>query len=114
MDTDELQQFYSVVDPAASIHSVACEKEAEKLFQAETTPYSLPTLAGLALLHVSLTCHGEGNRGTVYLNTATQAAEDIKLFGVPDPLVSLNADLDSADARVGTSATAWGLFNMVV
>ncbi|PSN59983.1 hypothetical protein BS50DRAFT_579503 [Corynespora cassiicola Philippines] len=107
-------QFYTVVDPEAAKYSLACEKEAEALYKAETSLKSLPTLSGLAILHVSMTCHGEGNRGTEYLIAAIEAAKEIKLFGVPDALNTLNSDLDPGEALVATSATAWGLFNMAV
>jgi hypothetical protein len=103
-----------MVDPQASSASVACEKEAERLFLAETNRNSVSTLAGMALLHVSLACHGEGNKGTTYLRAATQAAERMRLFGVSDALSTLDSNLVPTDAFAGTSAIAWGLFNIVV
>ncbi|KAH7111289.1 hypothetical protein B0J11DRAFT_194207 [Dendryphion nanum] len=104
MNVDKVQQTHSLVDPQASSISYACEKEAEKLFQAETKQDSLPTLAGMALLYVSLTCHGEGKKGTDYLVVATQAAERMNLFGVFNVLATLESALDQAESKFRTSS----------
>ncbi|CAO2648429.1 Nn.00g076960.m01.CDS01 [Neocucurbitaria sp. VM-36] len=103
---------YAPLDPQASKFSYACEKEAEKLFQSEGKVDSLPTIAGLALLYVSLAVHGEGVRALKFLKAASEAAEQLKMFGVPDALETLGSD--SQETLVATSATAWGLFNLMV
>ncbi|KAJ4369797.1 hypothetical protein N0V83_005561 [Neocucurbitaria cava] len=98
--------------PEASRNSYAFEKEAEKLLQSEGTADSLPTIAGLALLYVSLSVHGEGLRALKFLTAASEAAEKLKLFGVPEALETLSSA--SLETLVATSATAWGLFNVIV
>ncbi|KAF1844763.1 uncharacterized protein K460DRAFT_98178 [Cucurbitaria berberidis CBS 394.84] len=100
------------LDPKGSKNSYAFEKEAVKLFQSEDNVDSLPTIAGLVLLYVSLAVHGEGMRGMQFLTAALQAAERMKLFGVPE----VHEELSSAspETLVATSATAWGLFNMII
>lgn len=106
------QLCYTPLDPQVSRNSYAFEKEAEKLLQSEGTANSLPTIAGLALLYVSLSVHGEGLRALKFITAASKAAEKLKLFGVPEALEVLSSA--SLETLVATSATAWGLFNVIV
>lgn len=103
---------YRPLDLEASNQSHAFEKEAEKLFQSETELDSLPTVAGLALLYMSMSTHGEGVKALRYLTTASDTAERLKLYGVSEKLEGV--ELLSPEQRVARSATAWGMFNLIV
>ncbi|KAI8943582.1 hypothetical protein NX059_001577 [Plenodomus lindquistii] len=100
------------LDLQTTNQSYEFEKEAEKLFQSETNIDSLTTVAGLSLLYLSLSLHGEGLRGFQYLQTAQREAERMKLFGVPEVLENLSSI--SQDQLRATSATGWGTFNMLI
>lgn len=104
--------MYAPLDMEASGHSYAFEREAEKLFSSETELDSLPTVAGLLLLYMSLSTHGEGLRALKFLHLASATAERMGLRGEPGGL--RDANNVSPEMSVARSATAWGLFNMIV
>lgn len=64
------------------------------------------------LLYMAVSTHGEGVRGLKYLTTASQAAERMKLYGVPEAPEDLGSI--SHETLVARSACAWGMFNMVM
>lgn len=106
------QSYHAPLDPRASTQSYAFEKEAEKLLKSETKIDSITTIAGLALLYLSVSVHGESVRASAYLETATKQAQRMKLFGVPDALQDLGSI--SQEKLIATSTTTWGLFDLHV
>ncbi|KAJ4357059.1 hypothetical protein N0V95_002797 [Ascochyta clinopodiicola] len=107
--TDVVQQSYSSIHPEAAKHSHQFEQQAEKLFAAEGTVDTLPTVAALALLYISIAVRADVPRAMKYLIAAKDAAKRMNLFGEPDP-----ATFGSLKTREASSQTAWGLFNFHV
>ena len=103
------QQGYSSIDPAAAEFSHQFEAQAEKLFAAERTVDTLPSITALPLLYTSIAVHGDVPRAMQYLIAANDAAEKMKLFGNPE-----TAKSGSPKATTATSQAAWGLFNFLV
>ncbi|KAH6642662.1 hypothetical protein C7974DRAFT_106916 [Boeremia exigua] len=102
-------QGYSSIEPAAAEFSHQFEAQAEKLFAAERTVDTLPSITALPLLYTSIAVHGDVPRAMQYLIAANDAAERMKLFGNPE-----TAKSGSPKATTATSQAAWGLFNFLV
>lgn len=107
--TDLAQQGYSSVNPAVAKRSYQIEEQAEKLVSAQGEVDDLPTIAGLALVYISISVHGDVPRAMKYLTSAREAADRMNLFDNPDP-----ATHGSPKALAATSQAAWGLFNFLV
>ncbi|KZM24620.1 DNA binding [Ascochyta rabiei] len=102
-------QGYSSIYPEAAKHSYQFEQQAKKLFAAESTTDTLPTVAAMALLYISIAVRADVPKAMKYLIAAKDAAKRMKLFGEPDP-----ATFGSLKTREAMSQTAWGLFNFLV
>ncbi|KAF9701168.1 hypothetical protein EKO04_000294 [Ascochyta lentis] len=102
-------QGYSSIHPETAKYSYQFEQQAEKLFSAEGTVDSLPTVAALALLYTTIAVHADVPRAMKYLIAAEDAAKRMNLFREPDP-----ATFGSPKTIAATSQTAWGLFNFFV
>jgi hypothetical protein len=104
----------ALTDDHALEQSFLCEKEADNLFKAEADREPLPSLAGVAMLYISLTLHGNRSGAFKYIQETTTKVARMKLFeDVPTLASSQSASL-SQETLAATSRTAWGVFNMIV
>ncbi|KAF2647338.1 hypothetical protein K491DRAFT_784784 [Lophiostoma macrostomum CBS 122681] len=94
--------------------SFACEKEAEHLFKAESERDSLPTLAGMALLHLSLSGHGSRSAAFQYIEETTRMVKRMKLFDSPSQPAFHQPTVVTEDTLIALSRTAWGVFSILV
>ena len=90
------------------------EREAENIWQTERPLDSLPTLAALSLMWLSLLSHGQGEGGRKYIEAVWQVAMRMKLFGVPETLGAAELQSLSRPKQRATAYAAWGAFNMVM
>lgn len=105
-------QGYSMEDATANAKSFDFEKEAKMLRHSEQDD-SVPTMAGLMLLFMSLGSHGlSGADGLTYLFEASEMAKRMKLFGVEDTLTAAQISSLTEEAQRAFVQTAWGVFNM--
>ncbi|PVH93023.1 hypothetical protein DM02DRAFT_677109 [Periconia macrospinosa] len=107
-------QNHALIDPGALDQSFACEKEAQDLFKAESERDSLPTLAGIALLHLSLSGHGNHSAAFEYIQETTKMVERMKLFNDPNEPAFHQPTVVTNDTQIALSRTAWGVFSMIV
>lgn len=74
---------------------------------------SIPNLAGLIFLHISLANNGSGGQGaTDYVFEASSMAKRMGLFGVHDEIAASQSHSQSEEAQYALRQVSWGLFNI--
>jgi hypothetical protein len=101
-------------DQQALSQSFACEKEAENLFKAESEHETLPTLAGIALLHLSLVLHGNRSDAIKYIHELNKTMIKMKLFDDVTEMATNQPNANMQETLLALCGTAWGIFNMMV
>ena len=94
--------------------SFVFEDEACKIWQAEKMTDSPTTMASLLFLFLSHGCHGETDKGKVFIEEAAKMAKRMRLFGVSNALTSTDLEVHPGKDRQAIACAAWGAFGTIV
>jgi hypothetical protein len=105
-------QMYAKHDPTASRKSLEFERAARILRRADRED-SIPNLAGLIFLHMSMANNGNGDQGAANcIFEASSMAKRMELFDVHDNITASRSQLQTEEAQYALRQVSWGLYNI--